>query len=310
MIGCEARSTDGVDFFTFCAYSIAMRQQLIDWMAEQHNAMSLTDETLHLAVRYVDTFLTQRVPDTFLQRHGSGSEPVVARQLEEIAADRVLYHTDLLHPLCNKLKRLGITCIFVAAKVTEVTTPTATEFAEYAQVDSFSRDQLLLAERALLRELNYSLIRPTAFSFAEAYVERVLCTTDQLARFADRMDFGTCAFAMYGNRDTFFKEATYYFIELAALGHDGLEFAPSLLAAAAIAYSLSYLKVRWNEIPILEEVAGYTEAQLQAPVTFLQRITRDSFMFEEYSDGLMVNEKFQGVTEFLFSIVGKVNEMV
>ena len=113
---------------------MAIRQQLVDWMAEQHNAMSLTDETLHLAIVYVDTFLTHRVPDTFLQRHGSGSEPVEAKPLRALDGDRVLHAMDAQHPLCNKLKRLGITCVFVAAKVTEVTTPSANVFARYAQV--------------------------------------------------------------------------------------------------------------------------------------------------------------------------------
>lgn len=278
-----------------------MRQQLVDWMAEQHNAMALTDETLHLAVRYVDTFLTQRVPDTFLQRHGSGSMPVEAPKLRELTGERVLYTMETLHPLCNKLKRLGITCIFVAAKVTEVTTPTANEFAGYAQVSSFTRDQLLLAERALLRELNYALIRPTAFSFAEAYVERVLKATRDLTQFSDRFDFRKCAFADYGSQTTCFKETTYYLVELSAIGHDGLKFAPSLLAAAAVAFSLSFLKIGWSEIPILEEVAGYTEEDLKEPMEFLRRITRDSSMIEEYGEGLMVNEKFEGVSAFLFS---------
>ena len=92
--------------------------------------MSLTDETLHLAIVYMDTFLTQRVPDTFLQRSGaSGSEPLEAKPLRALGGDRVLHSVDMQHPLCNKLKRLGITCIFVAAKVTEVMTPTANEFA-------------------------------------------------------------------------------------------------------------------------------------------------------------------------------------
>jgi hypothetical protein len=37
-------------------------------------------------------------------------------------------------------------------------------------VSTFSRSQLLLAERALLRELEYDLYHPTCSSFATAYV--------------------------------------------------------------------------------------------------------------------------------------------
>ena len=280
---------------------MAIRQQLVDWMAEQHNAMSLTDETLHLAIVYVDTFLTHRVPDTFLQRHGSGSEPVEAKPLRALDGGRVLHAMDAQHPLCNKLKRLGITCVFVAAKVTEVTTPSANVFARYAQVSSFTREQLLLAERALLREMNYALIRPTAFSFAEAYVESVLRSTNRLRRFPDRIDFCGSGFADYGDMPTCFKETTYYLVELSAYGHEGLKFAPSLLAAAAVASSLSYLKITWDEVPILEEVVGYTSDELKEPIDFLRRVARDAQMIEEWGEGLMVNEKYEGCSNFVFS---------
>ena len=37
-----------------------MRQSLVDWMSQQHSSLDLVDETLHLAVRYLDTFLVRR----------------------------------------------------------------------------------------------------------------------------------------------------------------------------------------------------------------------------------------------------------
>jgi len=285
--------------------SVAVRQQLVEWMMLQHNAMSLDDETLHLAIVYVDTFLMHRVPDHFLQRHGNGSEPVEAKPLRALDGDRVLHAMDVQHPLCNKLKRLGITCIFVAAKVTEVTTPSANEFARHAQVSSFSREQLLLAERALLRELNYALIRPTAFSFAEAYVESVLRTTNNMRKFPDRIGFDRCEFADYGDEATLMKEATYYFVELSAYGHEGLKFMPSLIAAAAVASTLGHLKITWDEVPIMEEVSGYTMEQLKEPMDFLRRLSRDAHMIEEYGEGLTVNGKYEGVATFVFAAMNR-----
>jgi len=277
--------------------SIAMRQQLVDWMDEQHSELSLTEETLHLAIRYVDTFLSQRVPDVFLQRHGSGSEPVPCAPLKELNGKRVLYSMDVLNPLCNKLKRLGITCVFVAAKVTEVTTPSAVEFARYADVSSFTREQLLLAERALLRELNYSLIRPTAFSFAEAYVESA---NSALLRYADRFDFDPRRFnADFSTREDLFREMTYYFVELAAVAHDSLGFSPSLLGAAAVASALRRFKINFDEVPMLREVAGYCDKELEGAVEFLKNLTRDAWMIQEYGEGLTVNRKYESVAEFL-----------
>eukprot|EP00982_Pelagococcus_subviridis_P008234 30827-Pelagococcus_subviridis.AAC.5 len=37
-----------------------MRQELVDWMSQQHGTLDLVDETLHLALRYLDTFLVRR----------------------------------------------------------------------------------------------------------------------------------------------------------------------------------------------------------------------------------------------------------
>jgi hypothetical protein len=54
--------------------------------------------------------------------------------------------------------------------VTEVSAPSAYEFASAAEVSTFTRSQLLLAERALLRELDYYLYHPTSSSFSSAYL--------------------------------------------------------------------------------------------------------------------------------------------
>ena len=43
-----------------------MRQQLVDWMSQQHGALELNEETLHLATRYLDTFLFRRGASSIL----------------------------------------------------------------------------------------------------------------------------------------------------------------------------------------------------------------------------------------------------
>ena len=56
--------------------------------------------------------------ESFLARNGAGSEPVPALKLGDLPKDSVMYiNNGPFQPLCNKLKRLGIACIFVAAKV-------------------------------------------------------------------------------------------------------------------------------------------------------------------------------------------------
>jgi len=52
--------------FEFCdpsaafSCSLGMRQELVDWMSAQHSSLELADETLHIALRYLDTFLVRR----------------------------------------------------------------------------------------------------------------------------------------------------------------------------------------------------------------------------------------------------------
>ena len=64
--------------------------------------------------------------------------------------------------------------LFNRDQITEVSSPSAHEFADAAEVVTFTRSQLLLAEKALLRELGYFLYHPTSSSFAGAYLARLM----------------------------------------------------------------------------------------------------------------------------------------
>ena len=129
--------------------------------------------------------------------------------------------------------------MFVAAKLTEVSAPSAHEFAEAAEVSTFTRSQLLLAERALLRELEYYLYHPTPSSFASAF-----------CRDAPRAPSGGGAEALdpkWGPAGTRWDtglaneitEMVDYLLETAAVSHLSLDFPPSLLAAASVAWVLT-----------------------------------------------------------------------
>lgn len=73
-------------------------------------------------------------PENFLARNGAGSEPVPALVLGALPSTQAVYLEETFQPLCNKLKRLGITCVFVAAKVVEVCAPSACSFSNAAEV--------------------------------------------------------------------------------------------------------------------------------------------------------------------------------
>ena len=250
-----------------------MRQDLVDWMSCQHGMLELADETFHLALRYLDTFLLRRGPENFLARNGAGSEPVPALPLGALPCDRALYLDGSHQPLCNKLKRLGITCVFVAAKVVEVCAPPAGEFAHAAEVSTFSRSQLLLAERALLRELEYDLYHPTCSSFAAAYVSAAAATVAKDARVFNKKH------KMYETetdpvRQT--AEVVEYVLEASAVARDGVAFAPSRLAAAAVGWTLArFFALTWADVPELRKVSGYAKTDLAPVLSFLDKVVAD-----------------------------------
>ena len=250
-----------------------MRQDLVDWMSCQHGMLELSDETFHLALRYLDTFLLRRGPENFLARNGAGSEPVPALPLGALPCDRALYLDGSHQPLCNKLKRLGITCVFVAAKVVEVCAPPAGEFAHAAEVSTFSRSQLLLAERALLRELEYDLYHPTCSSFAAAYVSAAAATVAKDAR-AFKVKHKMYETETDPVRQT--AEVVEYVLEASAVARDGVAFAPSRLAAAAVGWTLArFFALTWADVPELRKVSGYAKTDLAPVLSFLDKVVAD-----------------------------------
>ena len=299
-----------------------MRQDLVDWMSCQHGTLELADETFHLALRYLDTFLLRRGPENFLARNGAGSEPVPALPLGALPRGRALYLDGPHQPLCNKLKRLGVTCVFVAAKVVEVCAPPAGEFAHAAEVSTFSRSQLLLAERALLRELEYDLYHPTCSSFAAAYVTAAYGDIAKLAARAleledarhppvsrspaklrenggprlpasEAFELEHAEYISWCVKET--SEIVEYVLEASAVARDGVAFAPSKLAAAAVCWTLKQLYewCDWDELRALRKVCGYAKADVVPACAFLDKVVVD---FKDADalrtrGGFFVNEK-------------------
>jgi len=355
-----------------------MRQDLVDWMSQQHSSLDLMDETLHLALRYLDTFLyrrgatmanprrlraaparvqTRRVQteffallfsllfsnarafvspsprgrgggssdfrsltssllrhpraspptcagtESFLARNGAGSEPVPALPLGPLESGHVLYlNRGAYQPLCNKLKRLGITCVFVAAKLTEVSAPSAHEFAEAAEVSTFTRSQLLLAERALLRELEYYLYHPTPSSFASAFLSATLPALER--RGAEALDpkWGPAGTRWDTGLANEITEMVDYLLETAAVSHLSLDFSPSLLAAASVAWVLTrFYRVDASRLADLEALGGYgIDRDMREAFEFLEKLVKDARRSEKLGRGMNVNDKYPAATSCLW----------
>ncbi len=120
-----------------------MRSILVDWLVEVTEELYLKDQTLYLAVSYMDRFLS------FMS---------VSRR---------------------KFQLVGTTCLFLAAKFEEVTMPDINDFV-YMTDDTYSTQQMLRMEELILQTLRYNVSVPTALEFLEVYLVAAGCSRDAL----------------------------------------------------------------------------------------------------------------------------------
>ncbi|KAF9652681.1 hypothetical protein BDM02DRAFT_3088789 [Thelephora ganbajun] len=105
-----------------------MRGILTDWLIQVHSRFHLLPETLFLCVNIIDRFLSARVVSLV------------------------------------KLQLVGITCMFIAAKVEEIISPSASNFL-YCADSSYSETEILQAERYILKTLDWNLSYPNPIHF-------------------------------------------------------------------------------------------------------------------------------------------------
>ncbi|KAL1439109.1 hypothetical protein MTO96_047565 [Rhipicephalus appendiculatus] len=112
--------------------SVGMRSVLVDWMVEVQENFELNHETLYLAVKCVDRYLS-------------------------------------LEP-CSKtqLQLLGATALFVSAKFDERCPPSVRDFL-YICDDAYSHDELIAMETHLLKVLDFELGMPVSYRFLRRY---------------------------------------------------------------------------------------------------------------------------------------------
>ncbi|XP_078268548.1 G2/mitotic-specific cyclin-B3 [Rhinoraja longicauda] len=128
--------------------NIEMRAILVDWMVEIQENFELNHETLYLAVKLVDHFL---------------SKVVCMRET---------------------LQLLGSTAILIAAKFDERCPPCVDDFL-YICDDAYQREELLSMEVNILRTLKFDINVPVAYRFLRRYAKcaRANLETLTLARY-------------------------------------------------------------------------------------------------------------------------------
>ncbi|XP_050680525.1 G1/S-specific cyclin-E, partial [Leptidea sinapis] len=112
-----------------------MRAILLDWLNEVCDVHKMHRETFHLTVDYLDRYLTE----TLDVQKGS-------------------------------LQLIGITCLFIAAKVEEVYPPKIGEFA-YVTDGACTVEEILLEERLILKILSWDITPITINSWLNIYMQ-------------------------------------------------------------------------------------------------------------------------------------------
>lgn len=122
-----------------------MRAILLDWLMEVSEVYKLHRETYHLAQDYFDRFM---------------------------ATQRNVFK--------STLQLIGITCLFIAAKVEEMYPPKVHQFA-YVTDEACTEDEILSMEIIVMKELKWSLSPQTPISWLNVYMQvAYLKETDEL----------------------------------------------------------------------------------------------------------------------------------
>jgi G2/mitotic-specific cyclin 2 len=149
-----------------------MRGILNDWLVAIHVRFRLLPETLFLAINLIDRFLSSRVVSLV------------------------------------KLQLVGVTCMFIASKVEETCSPSVSAFLFCAD-KSYTKEEILDAERYILKTLEYNMSFPNPVHF--------------LRRVSKADDY-----------DITVRTVAKYLLEIPCLDWRLLAAPPSLTAAAAV----------------------------------------------------------------------------
>lgn len=150
----------------------AMRSILVDWLVEVHGKFRLLPETIFLAVNIMDRLLSIRTVSLV------------------------------------KFQLVGIVSLQLASKYEEVVCPSVSSFL-YMTDGCYSEEELLAAERYVLKQIDFNLSYPNPINFLRRISK------------ADGYDIQT-------------RTVAKYFIEMSTVDRKFMQYTPSLIAAAGM----------------------------------------------------------------------------
>lgn len=194
-----------------------MRAILLDWLTEVCEVHKLHRETYYLATDYIDRYLT-------------ASRDVPKQQLQLI----------------------GITCLFIAAKIEEIYPPKLTDFS-YVTDGACTDKEILEKELVILKKLNWDLSPVTSNCWLNTYLQLAQELMSREMKDDENIDDNhSFIFPQYSPL-TFVQVARL--LDLCTLDMSSLNFTSSTVAAGAMCYTMSP--------QLASRVSGYSIEDLQ-----------------------------------------------
>eukprot|EP01026_Neomeris_dumetosa_P079892 TRINITY_DN8778_c0_g1_i1.p1 TRINITY_DN8778_c0_g1~~TRINITY_DN8778_c0_g1_i1.p1 ORF type:complete len:373 (+),score=41.21 TRINITY_DN8778_c0_g1_i1:153-1271(+) len=188
------------------------RGVLIDWLVEVHFKFKMMPETIFLTVNIIDRYLSvKEVPKDLLQL-------------------------------------VGCTSLFIASKYEEIYVPQIKDLVKICD-DLYTREQLIMMEKHILRKLDYNLTVPTAYYFMLRYLK--------IAKLLTKKHTAYLAF---------------YLVELAMVTYEMIKYKPSMVSVAAIHVAMKTMGCSDCFPRELRKHSGYTLESLQECVGDLVRL--------------------------------------
>ncbi|KAK2576779.1 hypothetical protein KPH14_005423 [Odynerus spinipes] len=207
-----------------------MRAILLDWLIEVCEVYKLHRETYYLAMDYIDRYLSthQNVPK-------------------------------------NQLQLIGITCLFIAAKVEEIYPPKIAEFA-YVTDGACTEEEILGKELIILKGLGWNLSPVTAPGWLNIYMQ---------IESGDWSRPNAFIYPQYGGLQ--YSQAAQL-LDLATLDEGSLKFPYSHIAAGAIYHTqgrecaLRVSRLSWEQLaPCVKWLTAFASIVAEEGSQFLLR---------------------------------------
>ncbi|XP_004491216.1 G2/mitotic-specific cyclin S13-7 [Cicer arietinum] len=180
-----------------------MRSILVDWLIEVHRKFELMPETFYLTLNIVDRFLSTKV---------------VPR---------------------NELQLVGISSMLIASKYEEIWAPEVNDFVIISD-SAYVREQVLIMEKTILRNLEWYLTVPTPYVFLVRYIKASTPSDKEM------------------------ENMVYFLAELSMMHYATVSlYSPSMIAASAVYAARSTLEKSPFWTDTLKHYTGFSEEQLR-----------------------------------------------